>query len=121
MLSARSAAPDPASACMARSRELPLVAVRPGRPNSADQNPARAWLVGPDHHVLDHRQAAEQADALQRAGDAEARPAGAAADPVSSRPPKRIVPEWGLTKPHRTLSNVVLPAPFGPMMPVTCR
>src|SRR5690606_26307881 len=35
------------------------------------------------------------------------------------RPLKVIVPRWGLTTPVITLNSVVLPAPFGPMRPVT--
>ena len=58
-------------------------------------------------------------DALQGPGDAErgqlVRPdlVAAAAEDTS--------PSSGRMKPHRTLSSVVLPAPFGPMTPMTCR
>src|SRR5262249_19789569 len=39
---------------------------------------------------------------------------------LSSRPPKVIEPPCGRTKPHSTFSSVVLPAPLGPITPVTC-
>jgi hypothetical protein len=70
---------------------------------------------GADHDVLGHGQAAEQADALQRAGDPQAR------EPVRSRESKEILPDAGLTKPHTELSSVVFPAPLGPMIPVIWR
>src|SRR3954468_971836 len=36
-----------------------------------------------------------------------------------SRPSRRIRPEFGARSPVITLNSVVLPAPFGPMSPVT--
>src|SRR5205085_12317760 len=38
---------------------------------------------------------------------------------VTSLPPRRIRPWFGGSRPVITLNNVVLPAPFGPMSPVT--
>ena len=40
---------------------------------------------------------------------------------IRSLPSNVIEPACGLTKPQIALSSVVLPAPFGPMMPVTMR
>ena len=37
------------------------------------------------------------------------------------RPPNCTSPASGRMKPHKTFSSVVLPAPFGPMTPSTCR
>src|SRR5207244_9683048 len=39
--------------------------------------------------------------------------------PVMSAPSKVTVPTVGSCRPHTTLNRVVLPAPFGPIRPVT--
>src|SRR5262249_4346907 len=41
------------------------------------------------------------------------------ASELISRASRRIAPELGLSKPHTALKSVVLPAPFGPIRPVT--
>ena len=89
-----------------------------GSPNSAEAKPAGPRVVGADHHVLQHGQAGEQADALQGAGDAEA------GQPVRAGPQRLAVEgqragRSAATNPQTTLNRVVLPAPLGPMTPTT--
>ncbi len=51
--------------------EHPLVLVRPRQPEQRGPESGARLAGGTDHHILDHRQPAEEADALQRAGDTE--------------------------------------------------
>ena len=118
MLSARSAAPTRSSACSARSRSVRSSRSDRGRPNSAVQNPARAWLDAPT--ITFSTTVSPPNRPTPCSVRAMPRPASRCGRrPVSSRSPNWMVPESGLTNPHSTLSKVVLPAPFGPMMPVT--
>ena len=50
----------------------PFIAVRAGQPEQRRPDPGAGRRGRADHDVLDHGQAAEQPDALQGAGDAEA-------------------------------------------------
>ena len=73
--------------------------------------------VGADHDVVGHRHARERPHDLEGAADAgRAQLVRLAAD-VMSRPSSRICPASGRRKPLSRLKAVVLPAPFGPMMP----
>ena len=118
MLPARSAAPTRSSACIACSRSLRSSRPDRGRPNNADKNPARAWHVAPTMTFsTTDRPRNRPTPCMVRAIPRPASRCGRT--PVSSRPPKKIPPESGLTKPHTALSSVVFPAPFGPMIPVT--
>ena len=98
--------------------QRPLVRVGAGQGEQAAEEARRGVLVGADHDVLEHGHPVEEADALQRAGDAEA---GEVARAQAARPARRAsddVAGVGRTKPQATLNRVVLPAPLGPMTPV---
>ena len=73
--------------------------------------------VGADHHVVGHRHAHERTHDLEGAADAQLRRAGAACRPRMLRPSSSTSPALGARKPFSRLNAVVLPAPFGPMMP----
>ena len=77
---------------------------------------AQPRAVGTDHHVVEQRQAREAAHDLEGAADAEPR------DAVQLQSDQRVpssvaVPALAGSTPFSTLNSVVLPAPFGPMMP----
>ena len=114
----RPAGPAPAMRPVAQP---PLVAVRPGQRRAcADQKPARRWLAAPIMTFSSTvRPANRPVPWSVRAMPSPASLCGRSR--ASGRPPKLIVPACGRTKPHRTFSSVVLPAPFGPMIPVTWR
>ena len=99
---------QPAPARRGRSRPL-----RAGAPRASV---ARAH-VGADHDVVGDRHARERPHDLEGAADAgRAQPVRLAAD-ATSRPSSRTCPASGRRKPFSRLNSVVLPAPFGPMMP----
>jgi hypothetical protein len=70
--------------------------------------------VAAQHHVVQHRQLAEQAQVLEGAAHAQfAHACGGSAD--TSRPAKRMLPLLGGTMPLSMLIMVLLPAPLGPI------
>src|SRR5215471_14902762 len=110
--------PTRSSAASARRRSARSSRSERRRPASAAQKPARAWqsapaitfslTVSPGNSPTFCRVRAIPSDASL-----------CALIPVRSVPPKVSWPASGRTNPHSTLSRVVLPAPFGPMTPVT--
>ena len=95
-----------------------LVAVGAGQAEQPRDEAGPGVAVGAGQHVLEHGQSAEQADALQGAGDA------AAGELVRRGMQRGAVQERvcrcaAATNPQTTLNRVVLPAPFGPMTPTT--
>ena len=75
--------------------------------------------IGADHDVVRDRHAQERTHDLEGAADAGlAQFVRLAAD--MSRPSSRTSPVSGRRKPLSRLNSVVLPAPFGPMMPRIC-
>ena len=74
--------------------------------------------LGRDEDVLAHAEASEHLELLKRARDAEARRRRGVSC-VMSRPSSVSVPLLTSCSPVIALKIVVLPAPFGPMSPVT--
>ena len=85
---------------------------------SSPRGVVAAHLAG-DQHVLAHGQQREQLEPLERAGHAEARPLVRARAELSSRAAEAHRTAGGLSRPQTALNSVVLPAPFGPIRPVT--
>ena len=101
-------------------------AVRPGRPGGEQlgrtsraraPRAARRRRQRRDLDVLAHRQSREQAHLLEGAHDPRAGDAGARFSRCSRS--RRARPASSGWKPERTLTSVVLPAPFGPINPRT--
>src|SRR5215469_11185852 len=110
--------PTRSSAARARRRSARSCRSERRSPASAAQKPARPWqlaaaitfsqTVSPGHRPT-----------VWRVRASPSAPSLCALSPVRSVPPKVSRPASGRTNPHSTLSRVVLPAPFGPMTPVT--
>ena len=73
-----------------------------------------------DPEIVRDAELVEYALDLQRALDAEPADLDAACRPVMSRPSKNTRPLSAGSRPEIRLKNVVLPAPFGPMMACSC-
>ena len=69
--------------------------------------------------IFQHREPAQFADDLKGPDQAERRDAVHRQRADDSALRTSPMPISALTRPEMTLSSVVLPAPFGPMMPVT--
>ena len=120
MASASPGAPTRSSASSAWPRSARSSRSLRGSPPSADQNPARAWRCAPiiTFSSTDSRRNRPTPCSV-RAMPSAASWCGCSRR--SSAPSNRSRPGSGRTKPQSTFSSVVLPAPFGPMMPVTWR
>ena len=86
-----------------------------GRWSRPARKPARLRRWRADHDVLERRHPGEEPDVLEGAGDAAARPPGAAAARGAPRRRSRTSPASGAATPETRLKSVVLPAPLGPM------
>ena len=96
----------------------PLLAeVLRGCSSSAPGHARRVAGVGADHDVLERGHVREQADVLERAGDARLGDLVGLAGPTIDRPSSTISPPVGRNTPVTQLNSVVLPAPLGPMIP----
>src|SRR5215467_8894207 len=110
--------PTRSSAARARRRNARSSRSERRRPASAAQKPARAWQLAPAiTFSLTVSPGNRPTFCRVRAIPSDASLCGLS--PVRSVPPKVSWPASGRTNPHSTLSRVVLPAPFGPMTPVT--
>ena len=121
----------PASARASSIRRSSLVVSSPATRSATAESPTRAIAsaaslrasasvrgahIGADHDVVEHRHARERPHDLEGAADAgRADPCGVAPDML--RPSSSTSPALGCRKPLSRLNSVVLPAPFGPMMP----
>src|SRR5215470_13000828 len=110
--------PTRSSAARARRRSARSSRSERRRPDTAAQKPARACQLAP---AITFSQTVSPGNrptfCRVRAIPSDASLCGLS--PVRSVPPKVSRPASGRTNPHSTLSRVVLPAPFGPMTPVT--
>src|SRR5215211_4196943 len=111
MASAFSAKPTSArTARAAPSKPLsPTALLRPSKPRARNSGSATSTFssaVNSSNSVMIWKERASPRAAIL-CGD----------KPVTSSPAMRTEPRAGFTRPVRTLKKVVLPAPFGPMMP----
>ena len=104
---------------MASSRSLRSSRLARGSDGGADQNPAEARQVAPTMTFSTAVRPPYRPTPCRVL--ATPRPASRCGLISGRRPPNSTSPASGRMKPHRTFSSVVLPAPFGPMTPSTCR